>query len=41
MSNVFMNETTHVSMSHPIVLGIFKGGNDQNNIMKVIQFASI
>jgi hypothetical protein len=41
MWNVFTNETTYVSMSHPISLGKFKGGNDQTNKMKVIQFASI
>ncbi len=41
MSYVFMNETTYVSMSHPIVLRIIKGENDQNNRQKVIQFASI
>jgi hypothetical protein len=36
-----MNETTYISMSHPNVLGLFQGGNDQTNKMKVIQFASI
>jgi hypothetical protein len=41
MSNVLMNEIIYVSMNHPFILGIYKGENDYDSKMKVIQFASI